>query len=143
MKRVTVDTNIFISATFWQGTPKQVINVFKTRKAVLVLSESILSELERKLNHKKFADELSESGLTVTAIVDGIRDMAELVLPGDIPEDAVRDPKDRIILACAVGGKADIIVSGDKDLLILKAYQAVSIMTAAEFLSMLASEADT
>jgi predicted nucleic acid-binding protein len=55
-------------------------------------------------------------------------------VPADVPEDAVRDPKDRMILACAVGGKADIIVSGDKDLVVLKAYQGISIVTPSDFL---------
>ena len=137
MKRVTVDTNVLISATFWRGIPKQVIQTFEAGKAVLVLSDEILAEFERKLRHKKFANELAEAGLSVEVIFSGVRSMSELALPADVPEDAVRDPKDRMILACAVGGKADIIVSGDKDLVVLKEYQGISIVTPSDFLTML------
>ena len=98
MKRAIVDTNIFISATFWHGVPQQVIKVFEAGKATLVLSDAILAELDRKLRHKKFAAELAETGLTVDAIVSGVRAMADLALPADVPEDAIRDPKDRTIL---------------------------------------------
>ena len=104
---------------------------------MLVLSDAILAELERKLHHKKFAAELAETGLTVDVIVSGVRAMVDIASPADVPEDAVRDPKDRMILACAVGGKADIIVSGDKDLLVVKTYRDIPIVTPAEFLAIL------
>lgn len=137
MKRATVDTNIFISATFWHGIPQQVITMFETGKATLVLSDAILAELDRKLRHKKFAAELAETGLTVDAIVSGVRAMADLALPADVPEDAIRDPKDRMILACAVGGSADVIVSGDRDLTDMGSYQAIPILTPAKFLALI------
>jgi len=142
MKRATVDTNIFISATFWHGIPQQVITMFETGKATLVLSDAILAELDRKLRHKKFAAELAETGLTVDVIVSSVRAMADLAQPADVPENAVRDPKDRMILACAVGGKADMIVSGDKDLRALNAYEGIPIVTPAQFLDILKSSSD-
>jgi len=139
MKRATVDTNIFISALFWKGTPDRVINVFKREEALLLLSNDILAELERKLSSAKFAPRIAQIGQTPAELVASFRDMAEPVIPTDVPEDAIRDPKDRMILACAVGGSADVIVSGDKDLLVLRLYQNIPIVTAAEFLSTLAS----
>lgn len=69
--------------------------------------------------------------------------MAEIASPADVPEDAVRDPEDRMILACAVGGKADLIVSGDKDLVVLKAYQGISIVTPSAFLNLMRPPTDT
>jgi predicted nucleic acid-binding protein len=65
------------------------------------------------------------------------RRMVEQVEPGEVPEDVVRDRKDRAVLACAVGGKAEYIVTGDEDLLILKTYQDVGIVTPAQFLEIL------
>lgn len=134
MKRATVDTNIFISALFWKGTPDRVIDVFKREEALLLLSNDILAELERKLSSAKFAPRIAQIGQTPVELVASFRDMAEPVVPADVPEDAIRDPKDRMILACAVGGKADMIVSGDKDLLVLNAYEGIPIVTPAQFL---------
>jgi predicted nucleic acid-binding protein len=51
----------------------------------------------------------------------------------------VRDPKDVMILACAVGGKADFIVSGAKDLLTLVSYEGIPILTAEQFLKRVAN----
>lgn len=54
-----------------------------------------------------------------------------------VPQHAVRDPKDRIVLGCALGGEADYVVTGDKDLLILKHYEGIRILNAVEFLAAL------
>lgn len=134
MKRTTVDTNVFISALFWKGIPNGVIDIFKRQEAILLLSEDILTELERKLSSVKFAARISAIKVSPVEVVDAFRGMAEMTAPADVPKDAVRDPKDRMILACAMGGKADIIVSGDKDLLVLKAYRGVPIVTPSDFL---------
>jgi uncharacterized protein len=70
-------------------------------------------------------------------ILSEYRTITELVTPAEIPPDAIRDPKDIPVLACAVGGKADYIVSGDNDLLVLTAYQNIPILSAAQFLKRL------
>jgi putative PIN family toxin of toxin-antitoxin system len=137
MKRATVDTNIFISALFWKGTPDRVIEVFKRGEALLLLSNDILAELERKLSSAKFASRIAQIGQTPAELVAIFRDMAEPVVPVDLPEDAVADPKDLIILACAVAGDANYIVSGDHHLLDLKAYREIVVVTPAQFLAIL------
>ncbi len=137
MKRITVDTNIFISALFWKGTPDRVIDIFRGRQAILLFSDDILDELERKLSSPKFALRVSKTGLSPAQLVDIFRGMAEIVEPSEVPEDAVRDKKDRIILSCAIGGSADYIVSGDQDLTVLKTYQNIPIVTPSEFLAII------
>lgn len=57
------------------------------------------------------------------------RTIAQIVVPAAIPSDAVRDKDDVHVLACAVGGQADYIVSGDEDLLTVGAYQGIPIVT--------------
>jgi uncharacterized protein len=95
--------------------------------------------LERKLSSTKFAMRVSAIGVSPGQLVDTFRGMAEIASPADVPEDAVRDPKYRMILACAAGGKADLIVSGDKDLVSLKEYQGILIVTPSDFLDILTS----
>jgi predicted nucleic acid-binding protein len=60
-----------------------------------------------------------------------------IVVPAEIPPDVVRDSKDRAVLACAVGGKADYIVSGDEDLLVLSIYENIPILNANQFVDRL------
>jgi predicted nucleic acid-binding protein len=59
-----------------------------------------------------------------------------------IEGDPVRDKKDLKFLECALGGKADYVVTGDKDLLTLKEYSGISIVTPSEFLAVLLPPSD-
>lgn len=54
-----------------------------------------------------------------------------------MPSFIVRDINDDKVIACAVGGRADYIITGDNDLHILKTYQGICIVTASEFLSII------
>ena len=74
-----------------------------------------------------FSQRFNSIGKTVLA--DYI-DIVELVEPIEVPQ-VVRDPDDNHVLACALAAKAEIVVSGDKDLLDLVNYQDILILTAA------------
>ena len=62
-----------------------------------------------------------------------------LVEPVSIPLTVVRDPADDRVLECALGARADLIVSGDDDLLSLETFREIPIVTAAEALRRIAS----
>ncbi len=64
-------------------------------------------------------------------------DLTTRVIPSPIPSGLIRDAKDDIILATAVGGKATHIVSGDKDLIVLANYEGIYILMPAQFLVIL------
>lgn len=135
--RVVVDTNIFISGLLWGGTPGRVLQALIEGRAVLLTSDEILNELERKLNHPKFSLRVAIHGLSPKQVVNDIKNIAELVVPQPVSTDAVRDRKDIMILACAVGGKANSIISGDRDLTTVGSYSGIPIFTAAQFLEKL------
>ena len=65
--------------------------------------------------------------------------MAEesLVVPGNVALKVCRDPEDDKFLAAALEGEAQYVVSGDKDLLVLKTYRNIHVVTAAAFLKIL------
>lgn len=133
--RVVLDTNTLISALFWGGNPWRVYEAALSREYVLLTSDALLTELENVLARPKFSEPLKAIGRTAESIVTEYSEIAEVVLPSEVPEKIIRDPKDRIVLGCAVGGMASHIVSGDKDLLVLGAYQNIPIVTAATFLN--------
>ncbi len=70
--------------------------------------------------------------LSVTAeeLFEGYAALVELVEPVDLKDSVSRDPDDDHVLAAAIGGKADLIVSGDDDLLVLRKYQGITILGA-------------
>jgi len=62
---------------------------------------------------------------------------SEIVVPQTIPDIITEDPPDNHILACAVAGKANLIVSHDLDLLRLKTYEGIGIISPIDFLNTL------
>lgn len=101
-----------------------------------MVTEALLQELEDVLSRDKFVPAFRKIGLTPALIFIRYRLMTTLVQPAFVPEDAVSDPKDRKVLACAVGGQADVLITGDvKHLLKLRTYEKTAIVTAAEFLA--------
>ena len=142
MKRVLLDTNIVVSAFLWGGTPRQVIASAVEAGIVLLSSDDTVHELERTLNKAKLSDQLSRIGKLPAEIVQQYSQLTTPVTLSEIPESIIRDSEDRIILATAVGGGADAIITGDNDLLTLKQYNGISILTPSQFLAALSSAAD-
>jgi len=138
-----VDTNILISAFLWGGIPAAVLMQCLTLKIQLLHTDDTLEEFVKTLNKPKFDKQLAARQLTRDIIIDRYPQFSTLVLPADVPDDAVSDPKDMIILAAAVGGNADALITGDDHLLRLKTFGNTRILTAAQFLAILNPPADT
>ncbi len=130
MSRVVLDTNVTISATFWRGHPRRILNLARRRRVTLVWSAPIEAELVRVLSYPKFHLDAAE----LRPIVNRIRRCAEFVQPTSKVEAIHRDPTDNMFIECALDGAANYIVSGDGDLLSLGEYQGIRIVTARDFL---------
>jgi hypothetical protein len=142
MLRVVVDTNIFVSSLLsTTGAPAHVIDAWRMRKYLLVMSEPLIAEIQSVLSSARIRLKYSIDSKDIEEIVMLLRREALMVpgrenLPGAIPAD----PQDEIILACALEGEADFIVSGDHHLLDLKEYRGIPILKAREFLQELENE---
>lgn len=113
------------------GTASRLVPLWQSRRITVLISRPILEEYLRVLAYPKFR--LSDQ--EIRALVE------EEVLPfvetvGVRPRLAVvqRDPDDNKFLECAVGGRADYLVTGDRDLRELGAFRGITILTAREFL---------
>lgn len=126
--RVVLDTNIFISGLVFAGIPGKVIEAALLGQYDLILSESILAEMERVLP-LKFGWKTEHVQL---AELD-IRKSAEMV-EHELTLTDCPDPDDNRILEAAVAGRAGCIVSGDRHLLGMKIFRGIEIVTAHEFL---------
>jgi putative PIN family toxin of toxin-antitoxin system len=69
-----------------------------------------------------------------------VRELTEVIAPPPLAEPVCRDPDDDAVLALGVAANVDFIVSGDGDLLTLKIFQGISILTPAEALRLVESE---
>lgn len=123
MLRVVFDTNVFISALLFDGVSREILNLARQREITLVSSPSILSETAKKLREKfKWPEHNIQKFLRRTS------HLAELTNPKQSLKVIKADESDNRILECAISGKANLILSGDKHLLRLKKYQNIPIM---------------
>lgn len=124
--RFVVDTNVLISALLFKNSvPFRAIELAE-KQGIILYSEAILNELEQVLNRKKFNKYLSLEDRQVFLLK--FISVSELV---SITEKIAvcRDEKDNKFLELAVSGNANVIVTGDLDLLVLNPFQAVEILT--------------
>lgn len=138
MIRAVIDTNVIISGTFWNGVPRQILKASNQGTFTLISSMALLNELERVLNYDKFAGFFAAWDESPAVIIRRYQQMIEVVESIHLPDDAVRDPKDVMVLEAALGGKATHLVSGDTDLLSLaETYESLHIVTPVRFLEIL------
>lgn len=127
--RVVVDTNIFISGLLFGGNAKEILRLIENSKIILLISPQTLSELSVKLTHFGLSSTLRNEFFLL------LEQMSVKVIPkGKI--DIVRDKKDNMFLELACEGKADFIITGDKDLLVLKIYKDIRIISSKAFLDL-------
>lgn len=98
---------------------------------VLYTSPLLLAELEEVLARNKFMQRIANAGSSPAHLIDGYLSLVQVVKPLAVEAVVARDPDDDHVLACALAAQADVIVSGDKDLLDLCAYRGIPILTAA------------
>lgn len=141
--QVVVDTNLIVSAFLWGGPPGKLISALLARGIPMLTTQAMIDELDATLRKPKFDSRFQAKGVTHDELMDEYRQMTQLVTPAEIPDGSVRDPKDRIILAAAVGGSASHLISGDKDLTTLQQYDKVIVLTVAQFLATLNPSTET
>jgi putative PIN family toxin of toxin-antitoxin system len=129
--RLVVDSNVWISALVFGGTPRQVFELIVHDGLRLVVSAEILTEVRRVVG-VKFPDFTDD----VEALIGVIQDHIDVISLGSITIDACRDPDDNRVLETAILGGAGALVSGDKDLLILGDYEGVAIVTPQDWLAL-------
>ena len=137
MIRAIVDTNILVRASIRpQGTVGPVLSELRDGKYQLVYSAALLEELVDVLGRPRIRTKYRIDKERIRAVLDLILLRGDLVLPAQ-KISVCRDPDDNAVLEAAVAASADIIVSGDEDLLVLHPFEGIPIVGPAEFLARL------
>lgn len=136
LKRVVLDTNVLVSSLLFAGFSNRLAELWQSGVIGLLASGQMIREYTRVLAYPKF--KLSEE--------ESLSLLREEVLPFVTPVKVFKvfpiikeDPSDDQFLACALAGKADVIISGDKHLLSLENYRGIPILSVRKFLERLAS----
>lgn len=129
MIRVVFDTNVYISALMFGGPPGSLLDLALLQSFLVIISPPLLDELDEKLRLK------FEVPAEDTAIIRAkLESIAKIVSPDMVLHVIADDPDDNRVLECAIEGSADYIVTGDRHLLKLGSYEAISIVTVRQFL---------
>jgi putative PIN family toxin of toxin-antitoxin system len=136
--RAVLDTNVLVSGLVSQkGPPRQILDAWLESRYTLVLSLYLVDELAHVLTYPRIAERVHLTQEELEAVLAALLSQAELT-PGKLQLLGVtRDPKDDPILACAVEGQADYIVSGDQNLLVLDEYEGIQVVTPRRFVEIL------
>lgn len=108
--KAVVDTNVFVSAALSpSGLPAQILQLVLSRKIVILISPPIMKEYAEVLARKEF----SFSPNTIREYLRAIGLYAQAVT-GIFSSPALPDRDDEVFLACALEGKADFLITGNK-----------------------------
>jgi putative PIN family toxin of toxin-antitoxin system len=132
--RVVFDTNLIVSGMLWSGSPHKVLQLAIEQRVIAITSEGLVEELRDVLKRKKFEKYLERLQKTPEMLVMAYLDYATVVEPSQLADEKIRDADDVKVLEVAIGGKASYIVSGDDDLLSLRNYAGIAIITARQLL---------
>jgi uncharacterized protein len=125
--RVILDANVVIAASASRGLCEAILELCLEHHH-LVLCEGILDEIEEKLRIK-----IKVSPPIIAEYLKILRHNAEIFEPEKVQKAVCRDSDDLMILGLVAPGNADAIVTGDKDLLVIKEYKSARIMTPRSF----------
>jgi len=127
--KAVFDTNVLVAAFVTEGLCSKILMRGRKRQFHLIACPIILREFEDVLIKKFFASR-NEVRSTLEIVSETIH---RIVRPSETVQGICRDPDDDAILACALAAGADYLVTGDADLLALKTFRGIRIITPREF----------
>jgi putative PIN family toxin of toxin-antitoxin system len=128
--RVVFDTNVLYSALAAKGFCEEVLDE-TVGDSVIVWSHAMRKELETVLARRH------KIGPATQAALAAYVELCEFVEPEHLPKRVCRDKNDDFVLGTALAGKAEVVVTGDNDLLSLKEYRGIRIISPRHFLELL------
>ncbi len=133
MYRVVADTSVVVSASINDGNPHRfLLEAMLGIKCTLVTSDEIISEIREVLSRPKFRLNKNEINKTLSAL-----ESASDIVETTSKFRAARDPDDDMLINAAYDGGADYIVSGDRDLLDLREFEGIKMVTVAKMMRIL------
>lgn len=131
--RIIIDTNLWISFLI-SNTFSELDALIFEKKCILIFSDELLSEFIEVIQRPKFKSFFSEDD--IESILDVIQKYANFI-EVESKIKICRDFKDNFLLALSKDSKADFLITGDKDLLVLNRFESTTIITISDFIEKL------
>ena len=129
--KIIIDTNVWLSFLLVKRL-SSLKEIFAEKEIEIYVSKTILGEISDVANRRKFKGKINPDSLFL--LFELIRQRCISVSLNIVSEVHIRDPKDAFLLQMAHEVKADYLITGDLDLLVLKNFEGTSILTFSEFL---------
>lgn len=141
--RLVLDTNIVVSALIWGSTPYKLLQAATDGGVELFSSPMLLAELNRVLAREHLSSRLAKQASSAEQAIGFYGELAISVSPLVTPRAVPRDADDDQVIAAALAAGADLVVSGDADLLSLGSFEGIAIVTASAALARIESSGKT
>lgn len=136
--KIVLDTNIWLSALFWEGEANKLIETLISKKYKIIITENILSEIIEVINkEEKFQRFIKDKKQKIEDLIRTIIHHSNLIETNTKIGLIKEHPKDNIILEAAFDGKAEYIISYDNHILNMLEFRGVKILNPREFLDLL------
>lgn len=134
MIRTVLDVNVFVSAAIVQGgAPDRIVQAWRENRLAVIISPVMIEDLADVLKRPHIRRRYKITDLDVERILQALKSYATIV-PGKVELAVVnKDPDDDVVIATAVEGEADYLVTGDPHLLEIGSYAGIRIVTPAQF----------
>ena len=132
--RLVLDTNVVVSGLIWGGVPGKLLLLADNRQVGLFTSDRLLAELADVLGRPKFGCLAGAKTHAYSSLLNRYRTALQEVVLRQVERVVPSDPDDDAVIATAVAARADIIATGDQDLLALHPYRGIAITPPAEAL---------
>lgn len=129
---IVIDTNVLVSALLWHGAPHALLKKARMHKIKLVPSTILIDKFSDVTHRLKFANRLNRANRTPVQILRELQQLADVIVALPLPQPVCCDPDDDAVLTCALAAQVDCVVSGDADLLTMKSFMGMPIISPAD-----------
>ncbi len=134
--KLVLDTNTIISGLLFRGNEFKLLEAIEAGKASLFMTKEILQEIDKVLHYERLEKYILKSGLSVERLLEKVISFSNIIFGHKTNVKICRDPTDNKFLECAEIADVRYLVSGDDDLLSLKKYEQIEIITTREALNL-------
>ena len=135
--KVVIDFNVWVPALLWGDVPGQILRLVYEKTVESYVSAELLRELDATLRRAKFQLRLEKRQQTVAGLMAIATALCPSVPIEDVDIPDLRDPDDDKIIATAIAANAEVVITGDQDLLVLQDVQGIRILTPTQVLDLL------
>ena len=139
--KVVLDANIYVSSMVnTQGNPKRIVSAWQQGAIDVLISKAILDEIGRVLRYPRIVKRHKQDETAIERFLKLLENEAIIVEPTEVLGVVKDDESDNRYLECAVKGKVQYVIRGDKHLLDIGEYRGIVILQPAAFVAILSQK---